>query len=142
MSRPVVLKGPDIRLYINNKLFKTVQSISYTVDYGEIEEYGIDCPFPQEIALTKVSVKGSISGIRIRNSGGLQAAEIRPLFTDYASAPYISIRIQDRSSQEDIIFIPNAKVVRETHSAVVKQSYKLNFDFSGQIPMFALDRSK
>src|SRR4051812_13254009 len=109
----LVLSGANIRLYINNKLFNTVQSINVQVDYGENEVYGIDSPWAQEIAPTKAMVRGSIACIRVKNSGGLQASKLRPLFSDFAASPYISIRINDRSTNEDILFIPNAKVTKE-----------------------------
>jgi hypothetical protein len=136
-----ILAGANISLYINNKLYKIVQSVSLSVDYGETEIYGIDSPYAQEIATTKVVVRGTVNGLRIKNSGGLQGSNLRPLFTDIAASPYISIRITDFTTGEDIIFIPNAKVTRESHSIAMKSTYKLNFDFVGQVPLFALDRS-
>ena len=66
---------------------------------------------------------------------------MRPLFGDVAASPYISIRIQDRQTGEDILFIPNAKVSKEAHTIATKATYKLSFDFVGQIPLFALDRA-
>ncbi len=141
MAQMVVLTAPNIFLYINNVLYNEVQSLNFTVDYAENPIYGIDAPYPQEIALTRISVTGSVQGIRIKNSGGLQGKNMRPLFQDVAASPYISLRIHDRSSGEDILFIPNAKVTRESHSVVTKTTYKLNFDFTGQVPLFALDRS-
>lgn len=141
MARTLVLTGAHIKLYINNKVYNVVQSINLTVDYGEQEIYGIDAAYAQEIAVTKISVRGSVNGVRIKYSGGLQGSNIRPLFGDVAASPYISLRIQDRQSGEDILFIPQAKVTRETHAINTKSSYKLNFDFVGQIPQFALDRA-
>lgn len=141
MARSLVLTGAHIKLYINNKVYKEVQSISLNIDYGETEIYGIDAEYAQEIAPTKISVRGTVNGIRLKMSGGLQASNLRPLFTDVAASPYISIRIQDRDSQEDILFIPNAKVTRESHSIATKSTYKITFDFIGQIPLFALDRA-
>ncbi len=141
MSQAVVLTGANIKLYVNNKVYKEVQSITLNVDYGESEIYGIDSAYPQEIAPTKVVVRGSVQGIRVKMSGGLQGSNMRPLFQDIMASPYISIRIQDRQTQEDIVFIPNAKVTKETHSMQTKATYKLNFDFIGQVPLFALDRS-
>lgn len=139
--RSLVLTGAHIKLYINNKVYKEVQSVNLNVDYGETEIYGIDSPYPQEIAPTKISVRGSVNGLRIKMSGGLQGMNGRPLFSDLAASPYISIRIQDRDSEEDILFIPNAKITRETHGIATKSTYKLSFDFVGIIPLFALDRS-
>jgi len=141
MGQPLVLTGANIKLYINNKVYKEVQSISLMVDYGESEIYGIDVNYAQEIASTRISVKGNVTGLRIKQSGGLQAKDARPLFNDIIASPYISIRIQDRATGEDILFIPNAKIGRETHSIAAKATYKLNFEFTGQIPLFALDRS-
>jgi len=141
MAQSVVLTGANIKLYINNKVYKEVQSISFSVDYGEAEIYGIDSPWAQEIAPTKMTVRGSVNGLRLKLSGGLQGNNMRPLFTDFAASPYISIRIQDRYSGEDILFIQRAKVTREAHSIAMKSTYKLNFDFIGQVPYFALDRA-
>jgi hypothetical protein len=141
MAKSLVLTGAAIKLYINNTVYKEVQSINLSVDYGETAIYGIDSPYPQEIASTKVDVRGSVSGIRVKYSGGLQAKNLRPSFTDIAASPYISIRIQDRSTGEDIVFIPNAKVTRESHVMSTRATYKLSFDFVGQIPLFALDRA-
>lgn len=137
----LILAGANIRVYINNAVYKVTQSISLSIDYGETEIYGIDSPYAQEIAGTKISIRGSINGLRIKNSGGIQAANMRPLFTDFAASPYISIRIQDFDTREDIVFIPNAKITRESHSASVKGTYKLNMEFVGQIPYMALDRA-
>lgn len=141
MGVPLVLAGPNIKLYLNNKVYKEVQAISITVDYGEMEIFGIDAPYAQEIASTRITVKGQVSGLRLKLSGGLQASNLRPLFLDSAAAPYISLRIQDRATGEDILFIPKVKITLESHAIATKSSYKLNFNFIGQIPLFALDRS-
>lgn len=141
MAQSQILTGANIKLYINNQVYKEVQSVSFSVDYGETEIYGIDSLYAQEIAPTRIQVRGSVQGIRVKLSGGLQAKNIRTLFNDMAASPYISLRISDRYSGEDIIFIPNAKVTRESHSIATKSTYKLSFEFVGQIPLFALDRS-
>jgi hypothetical protein len=137
----LTLTGADIKVYINNRVYPFIQQINLNVDYGETENYGIDATYAQEIAPAKISVRGQVMGLRVKMSGGLQAMNMRPLFVDLAAGGYISIRIQDRATQEDIIFIPSAKVTRENHTVGIKQTYKLNFDFLGQIPLFALDRS-
>lgn len=141
MAQSIVLTGANIKLFLNNKLYKEVQSVSFTIDYSEAPIYGIDSPYAQEIAGTKVAVSGSVQGIRLKMSGGLQGVNGRPLFSDIASSPYVSIRIQSRYDGEDIIFIPEAKITRESHSIATKSTYKLNFDFVGSRPLMALDRS-
>ena len=139
--QPITLLGAHIKVYINNKEYKVLTSISIDIDYGEEEIRGIDTPWAQEIAGNKASVRGSVRGMRIKYSGGVQADNMRPVFTDLAASPYISIRVQDRSTGEDILLIQQAKITKESHTATIKESYKLNFDFIGQIVLFALDRS-
>ena len=141
MSRPaVVLTGALVRIYINNRIYNEAQSVSYTLDYGESEIYGIDTPYPQEIHSTRAMVAGSISGIRIRNSAGIQSFNARPKITDIIKAEYISIRIQDRSSGEDILFIPNAKISKQSFQVQAKGVVRLNFDFKGLIGFEPSDR--
>lgn len=141
MALPVVITGAHINLYINNQLYKEVESVSFTVSYSEEEIYGVDSIYPQEIAGGKVSINGSVNGLRLKLSGGLQAKNIRSLFNDVSASPYISIRISDRATSEDIIFIPQCKCSDETHSIPNRGTYKLNFNFKGMVPYFALDRS-
>lgn len=141
MSAPVVIVGATIELWANNKQFKEVADVSFTVDYGEDYIYGIDSGYPQEIAPTRVTVSGSVSGFRLKLSGGIQGKTLRPLFTDIVASPYVSLRITDRSTQEDIIFIPQAKISAETHNIPSRGTYRVNFTFKGIIPLFALDRA-
>ncbi|MCC7443184.1 MAG: hypothetical protein IT285_16245 [Bdellovibrionales bacterium] len=141
MAKSVVLSGANIVLYVNNKKYNEVRSVNLVVDYGEQEIYGIDADYPQEIAPGRVTVRGQVQGVRVKFSGGLQAFSLRPLFQDRYAGNYVSIRIQDRDTEEDIVYVPNAKVSRETHVAAAKGVYSLSFDFAGQIPYFALDRA-
>lgn len=141
MGIPLILTGAHVKVYINNTIYGPCQSIQFQVDYGETEIYGIDAAYPQEIASNRIVVRGSVTGLRVKMSGGLQGKNMRPLYVDIAASPYISIRIADRQSGEDILFIPNAKVSRESHIVATKSTYKLSFDFVGQIPLFALDRA-
>ena len=141
MGQSIVLVGANIKVYLNGEIYPEVQSISYTIDYGEQEIYGIDQVFPQEIAVTKVSVNGSITGIRTKYSGGLQAKGIRPLIFDVLNAPYISLRVVDRSNGEDIIYIPSLKVSDESFGAAAKGMVNLSYKFKGIMPLNPLDRN-
>lgn len=140
MSVPVVISGASINLYINNTLYKECDNVSFSTG-GEEAIYGIDSPYPQEIAVSRIVTGGAVSGLRLKLSGGLQGKSMRSLFTDVAASPYISIRLQDRATQEDIWFVPQAKITRENHSVGAKGTYKLSFEFTAIMPLFALDRS-
>jgi len=141
MAQQLTLSGQNIKVYINNVLYAPVQSLQFTVNYNEVGIFGIDVPFAQEVAGNKCDVTGSISGLRTIQSSGLQGAwNGRPAFTELGASPYISIRINDRVSGEDILLLQNAKITSETHSVNPKGIYSLNFSFVGQIPLFAGDR--
>lgn len=141
MAQSVLLTGALIKVYLNNQLYNTVQAISYSIDYGELPIYGVDSPFPQEIGPGRVSVSGAIQGLRIKYSGGVQAFNGRPTIFDTLASPYISIRIQDRASGEDILFIPSAKINRQDFQASAKGTAKLNLSFTGLVPFEPLDRA-
>jgi hypothetical protein len=141
MSRPsVTLSGALVRIYINNQVYNEAQSVSYTIDYGEAEIYGIDTPFPQEIHSTRAMVAGSISGVRIKNSGGLQSFNAVPSIIDIVKSPYISIRIQDRSTGEDLLFVPNAKITKQNFQVRAKGVAILSFEFRGLVGFELGDR--
>ena len=135
----VVLRAADVKIFIGGKVYPEVQSIAYTIDYGETSIYGIDQVFPQEIAPGKVTVMGTVSGIRIKGLGGLQGYGIRSKINEVLYAPYVSIRIKDRHSDSDILWIPNAKISREELSMQAKGIGRLNFNFIGIVPYNALD---
>jgi len=141
MAVPVTITGAQISIFWNNTQYKEIADITFTVSYGEEEVYGIDSQYPQEILGGKISISGNVTGFRLKNNGGLQAKNLRPLFTDVSAAPYVSLRVSDRSTSEDIIFIPQCKITEESHTIPSKGVYKLNFSFKGMVPLFALDRS-
>lgn len=85
-------------------------------------------------------VRGSIAGLRLKLSGGLQGYSAVFRKEDVLSTPYITLRIQDRSTQEDILFIPNAMVGSQSFSAVAKGLATLSFTFSGLLSYEPLDR--
>lgn len=111
-------------------------------DSGEYEIRGINSPNPQEIAGGgQISVRGSVRGVRIKNSGGVQGINARPLFYDVAASNYVSLRLEDRSTGETIWSIPNAKLSHISEDVQTKGTYKVNFDFIGQILYWPLDLS-
>lgn len=139
--KTIVLNGASVKLYINNALYKEVQEISYQIDYGVKEIYGIDSPFPQEVVPTRVAVQGAISGIRIKNSGGITAYDAVAPISKILSSPYISIRITDRSTKEDILFVQSAMVTSQSFAVGARNTARVSFTFKGMVPYGPLDRS-
>ncbi len=140
-GRPsIILKGASVRVYINERPYNPCQSVQFTVDYGETPIYGIDTPLAQEIATGRITVSGSIQGLRLQNNSSLKENSAITAIKDFLLTPYASIRIQDRQTGEDIIYIPQAKIRNQTTNIVAKGIVKVNFNFIGIMPLEASDR--
>jgi hypothetical protein len=85
-------------------------------------------------------VTGTIRVIRTRNSGGLVALGIRQLAINPLKGSYVSIRIRDRLSGEDVIFIPQCRIFDEQNQADAKGTWKLSFSFKGIVAVSSADR--
>jgi hypothetical protein len=139
MSQSVVLTGANCKIFIGGKLFPELQSITYTIDYGEQETYGIDSIYAQEIAVTRLSVQGSCSGVRLKLSGGLQGKDAITKINQRLFAPYVSLEIRDRQSDTKLLFVPQCKITTQNVQIGAKGVVKLNFNFKGIIPYEPLD---
>ena len=139
-TNSLIVTGALCRLYINNKIFTVAQSVSIQQQTGEYEIFGINSPYAQELAGGgQISVRGSVRGVRVKNSGGLQGVNARPLFSDAAASNYVSLRLEDRSTGETIWNIPKAKLTNINESVQIKGVYQVSFDFVGQILFWPLD---
>lgn len=127
--------GAFVKIYIGGVLYPEAQSISWAIDYGEEPIYGVDSTFPQEIRQTRISVQGQVSGIRIKASGGIQSRNARTLIKESLQAPYVSIRIVDRSTDEILLFCPQAKVTNQSQSVQAKGVLQLSFGFKAIQPL-------
>ena len=140
MANQLVISSGLTRLYVNGRILTTTQSVSMQNQTGEYAIYGINSPYPQEIAGGgQRVVSGKVSGIRTKNSGGLQGVNALPLFSDVAASNYVSLRLEDRSTGETLWSIPKAKLSNVQESISVKGTYKISFDFIGQILFYPLD---
>jgi hypothetical protein len=141
MATYQTISGATVKIFLGGVLYPEAQSISYMIDYGEDAIYGVDSGFAQEIRQTRVSVKGSITGIRIKASGGIQSRNARTLIKEALHAPYVSIQIKDRSTDEIILFVAQTKITNESFSVSAKGIVSVSFNFTGIIPMGSNDLS-
>jgi hypothetical protein len=142
MARSVSLRGSDIKIYVGGKLFPPAQSLSYTINYGEQEIYGIDSVFPQEIVTTRISVSGSVRGVVLKGQGGLQYYDLRCKIENILKDKYISLRLKDRHRDIDFLWIPQIKVTAEQFQVDAKGVARLSFNFKGIIPYTAIDTGR
>ena len=142
MTQPLVISGATLRLHLNNQIYKVTQSVSLQQETCEYAIYGIDSPYAQELASGgQISYRGSIRGVRIKNGGGVQAQNGRPLFSDVAASPYISIRLDDRTTGEILFSCQNAKITSIKETVGAKGTYKVDIDFHAQIAFTSIDLS-
>ena len=136
-----VIKGAEIKLLIGGKVYAEVQSISYSINYSETEIFGIDSIFAQEIKTDRVTCSGTISGVRVKLTGGLQGYDLRPRINEILHAPYVSLEIRDRQTDTKLLWLPQMKVTSENFSVTAKGILKINFSFKGIIPYGEMDIS-
>lgn len=138
-NKAVVLTGALVKIYINGKVYKEAQSVTYSIDAGISEIFGIDSSFPQELSDGRKSVSGSIQGLKVRYSGDLQAYSAISLTQDILKNPYFSLRIEDRSTGETLLFIPNARIASEQMAIAARRSVTYSFNFKGLVGYRPLD---
>lgn len=139
-QQSLITTGALCRLYVNNTAYSVAQSVSLEYDTGEYSIYGINSPDPQEIAGGgQNSVRGSVRGVRVKQSGGVQGSGLRPLFSDRAASNYVSLRLENRQTGETLWSIPKAKVSKVSETVQTKGLYLVSFDFVGQILFWPLD---
>jgi hypothetical protein len=139
MAQTQSMAAASIKIYINGVVFPNCQSLQYSLDFGEEEIFGIDSIYPQEICSNKVTCSGTISGVRIKSSGGLQAKRLTSLLGENLENNYFSVRVEDISTSLNILFIPYAKVVREDTQIQAKGLVKFSFSFKGILAQQELD---
>ena len=139
MAQQKTMRGADLKLYISGELYPNVQAVSYQIDYGENEIFGIDSPWAQEIGTTRVLVTGTVTGVRLSQDGGLQGLKARSKINEILYAPYTSLRLKNRKTNYEFFFLPQMKVTSESITIPAKGIVSLSFTFKGIIPYNPLD---
>lgn len=132
--RSVVLKGAEVKIYIGGQLYPEAQSISYVIDFNKTPIYGIDSIYPQETPVSRVLVKGTVGGIVIKGLGSLQGFGIRSKILQELYSPYVSLRLKDRSSDVDFLWIPKCTISSQNIQIQSKSVARVSFTFIGDIP--------
>jgi hypothetical protein len=136
----LVIAAASVRLYVNNTIYPVTQSVSINQDTGEYAIFGINSPYPQEIAGGGQNVvKGSATLIRTHNSGGIQAVNLRPLFSDIVSSEYVSLRLEDRQTSETLWSVPKAKITSVSETVAAKGTYHISISWTAQMMFWTLD---
>lgn len=123
----VLQAGASVRLIINGITLGFATGLSFTRSTASKYIYGIDSPYAQEIVNTTYSVGGTLTGVRVRASGGLDGFGIMDLSTlqSYFNQKYCTLEIVDRSSNKTMYTIQ--KVVFDQDSWTIQARSIITF---------------
>lgn len=123
----VIQTGPGVKLSINGIICGFATGIQYQRSIATKEIYVIDTPLPQEIMPTTYSVRGTLTGLRIRDSGGLDGYGIMDLsdLGKYFDLKYATIEVVDRATNKTIATIQ--KVLFDTDSWNISARAPISF---------------
>jgi hypothetical protein len=140
MASPLTLSSAVVRVYLNGRILNTLTSISWSINYGMELKYGIDTPWPQEIADGRASVSVRISAVATHFDGGIMAKNnARALVSDLLQSPYSSLRVENRVNGDTLLYLVNCRCSNESVDAVVKQTVKYSFELLGTYPANGVD---
>lgn len=126
--------GSGVVVKINGNVVGFATSISYQRSVGARVITGIDSPFAAEIALAgPYTVTGTMSGFRMRGSGGLEGSNTMNAASPsaYFNQQYVSIEIIDILSGASIVTIYQAMFVNDSWSMTAKDVITFSASFIG-----------
>ncbi len=120
MAQNDIISGAAVRLVVNGKIIGVGTSVSINRDQGVKAIYGIDVVTPQELATTgPYSVRGSITGLRTRSTGGFDGLQVINASTlaDYFNQKYCTLELIDRKT--NVVFAKVDRVIFNSDSLQV-----------------------
>jgi len=125
--------GAGVRLIINQSIVGFATGITFTRSTSSKFIFEIDNPYPREIAKTSYSVQGTLTGIRIRDSGGLDGAGIMDESSPSAffNSKYCTIEVVDRVTNKHMFTIRNVVFDQDSWSIQAKQIIGFTANFKG-----------
>lgn len=109
---PSVIKGADLKVFVNNRIFGIVTSFSWRISTGRKPAYGIDNPEPFEIPEGATSITGNMQILRLRLDGGLEGYGVIAQHDKLTVEKYISIAVVERFTDR-VVFQTDRAIVLE-----------------------------
>lgn len=131
MSTAKSLRGADIRVFINGKIYPPVVSFRFSASTGREAIHGIDKSEAQELAPGATTIKGTMEVIRIRASGGLEGAGIAAPERKILQEKYFSLTIIDRVTDTVVLQIDQAAITDQNWQTASKSITTGSFSFEG-----------
>jgi hypothetical protein len=131
MSVPKTLRGADLQLYINGRLFAICTGIRFEASAGRHAIYGIDQFTPFELAPGAASIKGTVDCVRIRASGGLEGAGVAAPESLLMQEKYFSMALVDRLTDTIVLQVEAASLDAQNWQVAAKGEMAGSFSFTG-----------
>lgn len=130
---PMIQSGAGIKLIINGSVVGFATGLQFTRTTNTKYIYGIDSPVPQEIAKTTYSVQGSLTGFRLRDSGGLDGYGImnESTIAAFFNFKYATIEVVDRLTNKTMLTIQKVVFDNDSWNIQTKQIITFNANFKG-----------
>lgn len=131
--QPLIQTASSVRLSINGKVVGFCTSLAFSRSTATKYIYEIDNPIPKEIMPTTYSIQGSMTGIRLRGAGGLDAPQIMDISSvaKYFTQKYITIEVIDRVSSKVIYTIQKCMFDTDSWNISVKNVITFSGNFKG-----------
>lgn len=126
-----IVRGADLKCYINGNLIGEFTDLSYSIDYGRRPIYGIDSTMPFELIPGPTKVSGSINMLRIRASAGLEGRGIAARLKEILQEKYINITVIDKVLDLEILKVQRANITSQRWSVSSKGRLSGSFTFEG-----------
>lgn len=129
----ILQTGAGVKLLINGSVVGFATGINFSRSQGIKVTYEIDNPFPVELAPTTYLVQGALTGLRLRDSGGLDGGKIMDISTPqkFFLQKYVSIEIVDRVSGKTLFTIQKAMFDQDSWTIAARQMIGFNATFKG-----------
>jgi hypothetical protein len=129
----VIQTGAGVKLLINGIVVGFATGISFTRGINTKEIYGIDSPLPQEIIATTYSVRGTLTGLRVRDSGGLDGYGIMDIsdLSRYFNFKYSTIEVVDRATSKTIYTIQKCVFDQDSWNIQARAPITFSANFKG-----------
>lgn len=126
-----IVKGADLKIYINNKLFGLVLNFTWQAGNGRRPIYGIDNPEPQEIADGQNFVSGTIAVVRLRDDAGLEGYGVVAQPHETTREKYTTITVVDRVTDRPIFTCDKARIKSQSWNVTARDMLTGSFQFDG-----------
>jgi hypothetical protein len=115
-----VMRGADLKLYVNGRFFGNVTGISFVITSNHREAMGLDSNIPFELMPTTYTITGNMSLYRLHGDGGLEGQGLMAPSQLIPQEKYVSMTLVDRTTDKLVFRADQCKFLNQSWQAQVK----------------------